>query len=286
MNCVWNDQLVTIKGSKLFLQMLIQLQDDHQWSLSPVAGGSITVKDCLYMNVVLDYTLGLSCLFLLTCQPSSGKYELLECNFTENCLVTRSKCIFNCDEQTVVYVQLLDGPFVLLASALGLTLVNGYTGQQHIIAVTELVKEVCTIKTLWAFSLRKDASILLLLKLYKEQGAHWTCLRLQEKDGWVLEESEKCVPYEYGCIATCVESTESLTMTSGGQFVIRRQFYVGTSYRQVVVFEAGVLLYCVALNAVPHSIVVLEVMYTYFALYNITHYSLDPVRNCQNMKLL
>ncbi len=257
MNCMWNSQLVTVKDNQLLLRVL--RQDNHEWSLSPITGGSLAITDCLCMSVVLDTTLGLTGLFLLT-RLDTHKYQLLECNLTEACLANR--CTFDW-EQSVLSVQLLDGPLLLLASNCELTMLDCNTGQKHNIAVTELVKEGGhTIKAVWAFTLRETASILVFLQLVRDvEEAHCAVFRL-DGGNWVFE-GQECVPYEYGSIATSIECTERLSMTGEGQLVMHRRFCVGTGYGQVVVFEAGALLYCVTINAAPLKIVVLEVCYLY-----------------------
>ncbi len=69
------------------------------------------------------------------------------------------------------------------------------------------------------------------------------------------------VPSDYGCIATCITvHGDRMVVNTVGDVVPQRLFLVGTSYRQVVVFEDGSLLHCVSTQSTPIKVVSLQVL--------------------------
>ncbi len=253
--CVWNGQLVSVKDCKLLLQAL--REEDHQWSLSPAADPLTITNNCLSMAVLFDSSQGQARPFLLTNQHHH--YQLMEYNTTDNQNELATRYLFDWDHE-LLSLKLLDGPLLMLASTSTLTLVDCNSGsQQHNIAVAELLKESVTVFKAWAFAWYED-SVLVLLQLRKGGGAaHWSSLVLQQDGG--VSESQELVPCEYGCMATCIECSECVSMSRvTGDFEVCKRFYVGTSYKQVVVFgDSGTLLYCVTLNTAPAKVVILEV---------------------------
>ena len=267
MNCVWNGQLVCVKDCTLLLQAL--REEDHQWSLSPAADPLTLASNCLSMASVFDCIQGQASPFLLTNQHGSHHYQLFQYNTTDNTLAT--KCSFDWDHE-LLSLAVLDGPLLMLASTSTLTLVDCNTGsQQYNIDIAELLKYPVTIFQAWAFAWYED-SVLVMLQLRKGGGAaHWSSVVLQQDGG--VSESQEFVPCEYGSMATCIECSQCVSVSRiTGDFEVCKRFYVGTSYKQVVVFgEDGALLYCVTLNTAPTKIVILEVSAILTRLTNYPH---------------
>lgn len=68
------------------------------------------------------------------------------------------------------------------------------------------------------------------------------------------------IPSDYGCIATCIAPHRVYSVGSCGEVVSKCQFIVGTSYKQIVIFDNGRLVRCVSLQYVPETIIPMEVM--------------------------
>ena len=68
------------------------------------------------------------------------------------------------------------------------------------------------------------------------------------------------IPRDYGCISTCIALHKSYYAgLSSGDIGSKRQFLVGTEYRQVVLLDEGKPLQCIALKYVPDQISILNV---------------------------
>lgn len=90
----------------------------------------------------------------------------------------------------------------------------------------------------------------------------WLCLLIMIVNSDLQVEhlqSGILIPEEYGSIATCVTLHRAYAANSLGEIVLQNQFLVGTSYQQVVVFEDGSPLHCIALDYIPKKISHLEV---------------------------
>ena len=92
----------------------------------------------------------------------------------------------------------------------------------------------------------------------------WVCLqvKLSSLQGLVVKllRESTLIPRDYGCISTCIALHKSYCAgMSSGDIGSKRQFLVGTEYRQVVVLHEGKVLQCVALKFMPCEINLLNV---------------------------
>ena len=254
---------MSVKDHRVYLRSL--RQDGDQWELSLVASISLPSQTPVIHSIasVLDSTVGLFTTFLLTSYSGATNYELFECSFADKKLTTRYT--FDWPQEKASF-QLLNGPnLVVVGESCKVTILNCGDSKQAPLSVdlASLFKREISIERCWAFDW-EDECILLMARLKSDnEKSYWANLTVDKQCGRVTQSIEH-VPFEYGCIATCIDTHEFVSMSRvSGEFEIHRRFTVGTNFNQVLVFERGALQHCVIVSAPPKRVVILEVsLYT------------------------
>lgn len=277
--CEWQGQLVSIDEAKGLLSLIsLRKKAEHDgWALATLKSISFTHHlNCHSLSVILNNSNGLYTPFIMANHTGTCKYELFECNFSNAQLMSRFR--YDCLSQDSSSTLIMDGPRVLRCQ--GSTLIitaatpSGACSPVTYDVQTLFHKKNAVIDRFWAFewsSTGVDDALLVMARLTSaaaettkpHSNLHWTCFVVN-----VREKSEpvpvlEYVPREYGCIATCINCSNFVTVSAlSGSFVSQPRFYVGTSFKQVVVFEQGVLVHCVPLETIiPYQIVVMEVSF-------------------------
>ena len=257
--CVWRDKLVSVKDHRVYLRSL--RQDGDQWELSLAASISLPCQTLVIHSIatVLDSSVGSSTAFLLASYSGTTNYELLECSFADKNFTTMYT--FDWPQESALF-QLLNGPhLVVVGESSKVTILNCGDSKQAPLSVdlASLFKREISIERCWAFDW-EDECLLLMARLKSDsEKTSWANLIVDKQCGRVTQSMEH-VPFEYGCIATCIDTHEFVSMSPvSGEFEMHRRFTVGTNFNQVLVFEGGALLHCVTVSAPPKRVVVLEV---------------------------
>ena len=273
----WQGQLVTLdKVNGLVSVHALRKKAENQWELIVVKSISTHANfNCHSLHVVLDSNQGSHKPFLLVSHSGTKTNELFECNFKSSKLISRFKF-----DQKCSCLVVLDGPTLLRCEGSALhitTIAQSETHSSITVDVQHLFsKKGVAIERFWAFEWNTgtsvDDSLLVMVQLTEvgeKRSTHttipggrlyWACFTVNVREGRPVPLLSDYVPYEYGCISTCITCSKSVTVDSvTGDFVSMSQFFVGTSFKQVVVFEHGMLMYCVPLEILPHQIAMLGV---------------------------
>ena len=278
MYCEWQGQLVSLDKVNGFVSVhALKKKAENRWELTTVKCIS-TNFSCHSLHTVLDSNQGSHKPFLLVSHSGTKTYELFESNFTSNKLISRFK--FDYLLQKCSGLVVLDGPTLMRCDGSTLhitTIAQSETHSSTTVDIQHLFSEKHeAIERFWAFEWNTgtsvDDSVLVMVQLAEvsekhstrttmlASHLHWACFTVNIRKGRPVSVLTDCVPYEYGCIATCIACYKSIRVSAvTGDFVASVQFFVGTSFKQIVVFEHGVLMYCVPLEIVPHQIAILDV---------------------------
>ncbi len=196
------------------------------------------------------------------------------------------------DSRGVSRLSILDGPIVVWTEGYQLQVMHPDSDHSHkilrqtynldnlvsahfrLVKVVDLWPFPWTDETVNSFTIDCCSLFIVFLKLKVAAKAtssndqsitEWVCLQvklsrsLQGLAVKLLQES-LLIPRDYGCISTCVALHRSYCAgLSSGDIGSKRQFLVGTEYRQVVLLHEGRPLQCVALKFLPCEINLLDV---------------------------
>lgn len=237
-------------------------------------------RDCvpLTLEVVLDQLDGLYAPFLLTrssvplpavekaCMHQLWKYSA--CRKALHSYDTFEAPVFQPRDHRY---QLMDGPVVLWTEADKLHI---QTSARHLALNLRTYSQLpptwsLAVTAFWAFRHPRDDEMALVLvqtEAYSCLGAaateqEWLCLEAKVNGlGAELVPADSFVPSDYGLVASCIALHRGHVMErTAGSIVARHIFVVGTSFKQVVVFQDGQPLYVFPVQLVPTLVTVSEV---------------------------
>lgn len=260
----------------------VSTEEGHVKCTAPIrlniAGDSIP----LALEVVLDQLDGLYAPFLLTRSslslPAFEKactHELWKYSACRKALHSYDTFEAPVLQQRDHRYQLMDGPVVLWTEADKLHI---QTSARHLalnLRTYSLLPPMwsLTVTAFWAFGHPRDNEMTLIFVQTEAcscLGApaterEWLCLEAKVNGlGAELVPANRFIPSDYGLVASCIAVHRGHVMerTAGG-VVARHLFVVGTSFKQVVVFQKGQPLYVVptGIQLVPTLVTVSEVSY-------------------------
>lgn len=234
------------------------------------------------INVVRNSSLGCKVPFILTTRPITSASQLRTKTYDLLMYCMGSLSVFghfavpkSSTPTNPTGFFLLDGPLIIWSEECSIHTVHGIGGEMShdVINIQHFIKGFTggNIRHLWVFD-TEDNKVLLFMKLVvntqrtsdiHEHSMQWICAEMQTYEGRInlsILSASLFVPSDYGLLAKCVNIQRTPTLDArGGDFKVKSNIFVGTSYNQVVVFENGFLLQCITTQNTPQNVVPLKV---------------------------
>ena len=237
----------------------------------------------LALEVVLDQLDGLYAPFLLTRRSLSHPAVEKTCTHQLWKYSTFRKALHFHDTFEAPILELgeschiMDGPVVLWTEGDKLHL---QTSARHLALNLRTYSQFpptapLAVTAFWAFGHPRDDEMALLFVQTEDIGCspgapvaerEWLCLeaKVNGLDAELVPAS-KFIPSDYGLIATCIALHRShVANRTANCIAFRHLFVVGTSFKQVVVFEDGRPLHVIPVLMVPTMVTASEVRYSFF----------------------